>query len=103
MSILAWGGQNNTLRQNGNSFFPRNFHRKCNVHDFTTNAIKAAVFLDAGSLGRSTGFGKMRYSVGAGLRYDLPIGPVRLDYGWNPAPQEHESSGAVHFTLGFAF
>jgi outer membrane translocation and assembly module TamA len=45
----------------------------------------------------------MRYGVGMGLRYKLPIGPIRLDYGFNPDPHEHEDSGAFHFSFGFAF
>ncbi len=45
----------------------------------------------------------MRYGIGAGLRYKLPIGPIRLDYGVNPDPREHEDFGAFHFSFGFAF
>jgi outer membrane protein insertion porin family len=45
----------------------------------------------------------MRYGIGAGLRYKLPIGPIRLDYGVNPNPREHEDIGAFHFSFGFAF
>ena len=47
--------------------------------------------------------GELRYAVGAGLRYKLPIGPLRLDYGVNPTPREGESFGAFHFSFGFAF
>ena len=45
----------------------------------------------------------MRYGVGSGLRYRLPIGPLRLDYGYNPSPKTGEAPGAVHFSFGFAF
>jgi outer membrane translocation and assembly module TamA len=45
----------------------------------------------------------MRYAVGAGLRYNLPIGAVRLDYGLNPAPQKGEAQGAFQFAIGVAF
>ena len=45
----------------------------------------------------------MRYAIGVGLRYNLPIGPVRLDYGVNPSPREDEAFGAFHFSFGFAF
>ena len=45
----------------------------------------------------------MRYGVGVGLRYKLPIGPIRLDYGFNPDPHKGEDFGAFHFSFGFAF
>jgi outer membrane protein insertion porin family len=68
--------------------------------------LKGAVFFDAGNLHRDAsdfGFGGMRYALGGGLRYDLPVGPLRLDYGFNPSPGPGEASGAFHFSFGFAF
>ena len=74
--------------------------------------IEGAVFVDAGNLLPSSedafasvdaGIKNMRYAVGAGLRYKLPIGPVRLDYGVNPNPKGDEAFGAFHFSFGFAF
>jgi outer membrane translocation and assembly module TamA len=37
------------------------------------------------------------------LRLNLPIGPIRLDYGVNPNPRADEARGALHFSFGFAF
>ncbi len=68
--------------------------------------LLGAVFVDAGNLlpdARSPGLNDLRYGVGAGLRYNLPIGPVRLDYGVNPSPHSDEAFGAFHFSFGFAF
>jgi outer membrane protein assembly factor BamA len=74
--------------------------------------LQGAVFIDAGNLlpssenlfeGSSAGFDDMRYAIGAGLRYKLPIGPIRLDYGYNPDQREDEDVGAFHFSFGFAF
>ena len=68
--------------------------------------LQGAVFVDAGNLlpdADNPGFNDMRYGIGAGLRYKLPIGPIRLDYGVNPDPHEHEDFGAFHFSFGFAF
>jgi outer membrane protein assembly complex protein YaeT len=68
--------------------------------------VRGAVFLDAGNLVASAddlGFSDMRYAIGLGLRYNLPIGPLRLDYGVNPNPREEEAFGAFHFSFGFAF
>lgn len=74
--------------------------------------LLGAVFFDAGNLlPNSTdpfetvtaGLDDMRYGIGVGLRYKLPIGPVRLDYGYNPDRRADEDVGAFHFSFGFAF
>jgi outer membrane protein insertion porin family len=68
--------------------------------------LQGAVFFDAGNLMPRTGewgADSMRYAVGAGLRYNLPIGALRFDYGHNPSPVEGENSGAFHLAIGFAF
>ena len=66
--------------------------------------LQWAVFTDAGSVGeRANDFGQMRYGIGTGLRYKLPIGPLRLDYGRNPSPKNGEATGAWQFSFGFAF
>ncbi len=68
--------------------------------------VEGAVFVDAGNLlasSESPGLSDMRYALGVGLRYKLPIGPVRLDYGVNPSPRGQEDFGAFHFSFGFAF
>lgn len=68
--------------------------------------LQGAVFFDAGNLlpeARDFGLEDMGYGVGAGLRYNLPIGALRLDFGLNPAPQSGEAIGAMHFAIGVAF
>ena len=68
--------------------------------------LEGAIFTDAGNLSPTSenpGLNDMRYAIGAGLRYKLPIGPIRLDYGVNPDPRPHEDDGAFHFSFGFAF
>jgi len=69
------------------------------------DSLDLAFFGDAGSTGRrlNSGLGQTGFALGAGLRYRLPIGPVRLDYGWNPVRQSGQPSGAIHFSFGFAF
>ena len=68
--------------------------------------LEGALFFDAGNLlptSEEPGLDNMRYGLGAGLRYKLPIGPIRLDYGWNPDQRPGEDFGAFHFSFGFAF
>src|SRR5881392_558321 len=55
--------------------------------------LQGAIFTDAGNLlptSEEIGLNDMRYAVGAGLRYKLPVGPIRLDYGVNPDPRPFE-------------
>ncbi len=68
--------------------------------------LQGAIFTDAGNLlptSEDVGLNNMRYAIGAGLRYKLPVGPIRLDYGVNPNPRPDEDFGAFHFSFGFAF
>ena len=69
--------------------------------------FEAAVFVDAGSLGADASdweeLSDLRYGIGAGLRYLLPIGPVRLDAAVNPSPREGEDDYSIHFAIGIAF
>ncbi|MGI9240537.1 MAG: BamA/OMP85 family outer membrane protein [Verrucomicrobiales bacterium] len=68
--------------------------------------LKAAIFADAGNLLRdldNASFDRMHYAAGAGLRYDLPTGPIRLDYGHNLNRGPREPSGSVHVSIGIAF
>ncbi len=71
--------------------------------------LELAMFTDVGSLesgpvnsplAYSSDF---RYAVGVGLRYKLPFGPIRVDYGHNPSPRSGEKGGMLHITVGFAF
>jgi len=42
-------------------------------------------------------------SVGPGLRYQSPIGPIRLEYGRNLNPRAGDPKGTLHFSIGFPF
>lgn len=68
--------------------------------------LRGAVFVDAGNLRpkwTQLGFDDERYAIGAGVRYNLPVGPLRVDYGVNPNPHRNEAFGAFSFSFGYAF
>jgi outer membrane protein assembly factor BamA len=69
--------------------------------------FEIALFADVGTLGEDSAtffrHDDLRYAIGLGLRYRLPIGPLRIDYGVNPDRHGGESFGALHVTFGFAF
>ncbi|HEY2123680.1 MAG TPA: BamA/TamA family outer membrane protein [Chthoniobacterales bacterium] len=64
--------------------------------------LLGAAFVDAGGAG-NTPFDNFATGVGGGVRYNLPIGPVRVDYAVNPAPRKNQSSSVISLSFGFAF
>jgi outer membrane protein assembly complex protein YaeT len=69
-------------------------------------ALHGGVFWDAGNVfARLSDFRipDLRQSVGAGLRYVLSFGAVRLDWARVLDPREGESSSRLHFSFGYAF
>jgi len=67
---------------------------------------ETALFLDSGSLRRAMtddGSDSFRSSVGLGLRYITPIGPMGLLYGHKLNREKGESAGRFHFSVGYTF
>ena len=68
--------------------------------------LKLVAFTDAGGLSRDLsglGFNEVEVAAGLGLRLDLPIGPIRLEYGHNLTKDPNEPSGTWHLAIGIAF
>ena len=76
--------------------------------------LSAVLFADAGNVWNNAwdwNFNDLRYDVGPGLRYLTPIGPVRVDVGFqlNPIPgllidgKEQKRPFRIHFSIGQAF
>lgn len=66
----------------------------------------AAVFVDFGNVFRSVftyHLDDLRYAVGPGLRYNTPVGPLRLDVGFLLDRRPGEDFGRVEFSIGQAF
>jgi len=64
------------------------------------------VFFDAGNVFEKEDdwtFSGIRRSVGAGIRWYSPVGPLRLEYGKNLDPQGDEPSSNWEFTIGGTF
>lgn len=63
-------------------------------------------FLDGAGIARDLAdypAGEVLASVGAGIRWRTPVGPVRLEYGHNLNRRDGDPSGTVHFSVGFPF
>lgn len=69
--------------------------------------FSGALFADAGNVALDYqdyfDFADLRYGVGLGLRYLLPIGPLRLDFAVNPDPEANEDDWVLHFAVGLPF
>jgi len=71
-----------------------------------TRSFQVAAFFDIGNVYREVqdiSLPELRKSVGLGVRYLTPIGPIRLDYGHKIHHLPGESSGRFHLTIGYAF
>jgi len=74
-------------------------------YNFTGN-WEASVFYDTGAVKKALvdeGSDKFRSSVGIGIRYITPIGPMGLMYGYKLNRESGESSGRLHFSIGYTF
>ncbi|MCA8981755.1 MAG: outer membrane protein assembly factor BamA [Planctomycetes bacterium] len=70
-------------------------------------SFEGSLFVDAGNvnllLDDYLSFRDIRYGIGPGIRWLLPIGPVRLDWGINPNPRDDESHHVLQFSVGSSF
>jgi outer membrane protein insertion porin family len=66
--------------------------------------LGVAAFYDGGNVFPAIGFhGQYTNSIGVGLRYSTPVGPVRIDVGHNLNGQPGIKSTQIFVTLGQAF
>jgi outer membrane protein insertion porin family len=68
--------------------------------------LRVAFFFDVGNVyGFGTPFDPtdLRFGPGAGIRWQSPFGPIRVDYGLNVAPRAGEGPGAFQFSVGSPF
>ncbi len=68
--------------------------------------LSAIVFMDLGNIWKNTSVFKLfdqREGLGVGLRYNSPLGILRLDYGIKLDRRKDESLGELYFSVGQAF
>ncbi|MEX2396582.1 MAG: BamA/TamA family outer membrane protein, partial [Balneolales bacterium] len=108
----------NYIPLGGQSAFNFNVELRQDLRRIIPN-FGVAAFLDGGQVWRdATGFNvtDLQYGIGGGVRYQSPVGPVRVDFGYkvNPTPEDlREFEGAdfgpplnrwaIHFSIGQAF
>jgi outer membrane protein insertion porin family len=71
-----------------------------------TREWETALFYDTGAVRRTfvdAGSDEFRASVGIGLRYITPIGPMGLLYGYKLNRKDGESPGKINFSVGYTF
>jgi outer membrane protein insertion porin family len=68
--------------------------------------LSGALFYDVGNVfyNRSDArFKDLEHAVGLGLRYRTPLGPIRLELGWNLSNPERKGKPLVFITIGHVF
>jgi outer membrane protein insertion porin family len=86
----------------GNAFLMENLELRIAV----TENIGLVTFLDGGNVWLKMDEmspGDFKFTTGPGLRYNTPVGPLRVDYGYKLQREKGESAGEVHFSIGHAF
>ncbi|MEQ1897543.1 MAG: POTRA domain-containing protein [Vicinamibacterales bacterium] len=91
----------------GNGFVVLNAEIRASV----TAALQGVVFVDAGNvypLASQLSLTRLRPSAGFGVRYRSPVGPIRVDWGFNLnrrelVPGTLERGNIFHVSLGQAF
>ncbi len=71
---------------------------------FSELRLKGVVFADAGnSYDQDEPIGALRYTSGFGIRWISPIGPIRIEWGYNINKKPGEGSSKLEFTFGTFF
>jgi len=66
--------------------------------------LKGVVFFDAGNAyAANEAYGTLRPTTGAGIRWISPMGPLRVEWGYNLNRKPGESQSKVEFTFGSFF
>lgn len=86
----------------GNAYLMGNLELRTSIG----RGFGVVAFLDVGNVWirvKDVNPGDLKYTTGLGLRYNTPVGPLRVDYGFKLNRQPGESLGEIHFSVGHAF
>jgi outer membrane protein insertion porin family len=86
----------------GNTFLMGNLEARISL----SKSLGIVAFLDGGNVWRKINDinpKDIKFTTGPGLRYNTPVGPLRIDYGFKLQREKGESAGEVHFSIGHAF
>ena len=86
----------------GNAFLMGNIELRTSIG----RGFSVVPFFDMGNVwikAKDMNPADLKYTTGLGLRYNTPVGPLRVDYGFKLQKEIGESSSALHFSIGHAF
>ena len=66
----------------------------------------ALAFFDTGNVWRASenySFTDMRRSIGFGIRWYSPMGPIRIEWGFVLNKEPYETGSKLHFSMGSKF
>ena len=69
-------------------------------------ALSGAVFYDKGNSffnRKDFSLGQLEDAFGVGVRYRTPLGPLRIDFGWNVRPPEGRKQPIIFIAIGNVF
>jgi outer membrane protein insertion porin family len=96
------GPKNDGNPTGGNAFICGN----AELRSYLGRGLGIVAFLDGGNVWLKVEDMKLddiKYTTGLGLRYNTPVGPIRVDYGHKLQREKGESAGELHFSIGHAF
>jgi outer membrane protein insertion porin family len=94
------GSDNNPT--GGNAFLMGNLEFRFDIW----KGFGLVTFVDSGNVwqkAEQVTLGDIKYTAGLGLRYNTPVGPLSLDYGYKLNRGTGESKGEIHFSVGQSF
>jgi len=94
--VISYKGGNKFVQLNLEAVFPI----------FEKAGMAGVVFFDTGDVyddNENVELSSLRESVGGGIRWLSPLGPIRIEYGHILDKKEGETGGRWEFTMGSAF
>ncbi len=93
-------------RLGGNKFFQVNTEYRFPVPKLKQYGLIGEIFFDCGNVYGSDAKAitpNVRTSAGLGVRWNSPMGPLRIEWGYNLDKKHYEQQSAWEFTMGGTF